>query len=84
MAENNNPLQKITETKYDNGIEPTDQRESVLIRKHISFSVEKFMLKVGTKLVSSYLFKPLFWTNAVKELKNVQMMYYNGCQAALL
>ena len=76
---------KITETrKYDNSVKPTDQREKVLIGKHIVFSAENSVLqirstlisvKVGTWFMSSYLFKPLFSVNVMKELKNVQMMY---------
>ena len=64
------PLWKITRTrKCDNCVKPTDQRQKVLIGKNIDSFVEKPVLqmtstliavKVGTKLVSSYLFKPLF------------------------
>ena len=78
-----NPFRKITETrKCDNCVKLTNQREKVLIGKHIDFSVEKSVLwiritliavKVGTKLVS-FIFKPLFWTYAKTALKNVQMM----------
>ena len=62
--------EKILETrKYENCLKLTDQREKVLTRKNISFSVEKPVLqirstliavKVTTKLVSFYLLKAVY------------------------
>ena len=65
--------------KCDNCVKPNNQREKVLIGKHIDFSAlwirsTLIVVKVGTNLVSSFLFKPLFSTYAMTERKNVQMM----------
>ena len=44
-GDNTNPLRKITETrKCDNIAQPTNQREKVLIGKHIDSFVEKSVL----------------------------------------
>ena len=74
-----NPLRKITGTKkYDNCERETSQREkSFNWKTHWFFYGEVCVVirstliavKVGSKLVFSYLFRPLFWTMQWKSWK---------------